>query len=588
MDPGIRRLAYQAICFKIRSFLSSTPVAAQSVSAQDRSVSEPDRAFLKPQQPNVPEKRPSPGETVATLNVIQHVLQKTPPGRDRKALHRAYFLVETYLNEECDSADDTPNVFESVESSQQTANSSNTTTSDKPPRTSAARISPRESSKNCYMCHYRTTEPHPLYRALCPPCGDFNIQQRELSDPAHLRLGGRTALVTDGRVNLGYHTALKLLRCGARVIVSTRYPRDAAARYEGEADYPDWSGRLRVVGADFRAAADAFGLARAVGAQLDRWGAARLDVLVNNAAQTLTDAREDEARAVLRERAIGQGKLGSGALVIDEGYAPRVRGIDPARPFDTSDASSFSATAAAIAGGAEEAEHEGETTAEHGTLITNPPKSSWMQTFDEIPYEDLISAHAVNTFVPLILMRELGKRMGIRPENHANVTDPTDVPGTSAQASGGRPEGYVINVSSREGLTEISPAAAAGTHVHTNMTKAALNMLTATEAARGWSARRVAVNSVDPGYMSAAPEVRARRAAAAAARRAKGVESEGGRREVDGEDHGCPIGWEDGAGRVLWPVAVGEREGRAVWGRFLKHYGVVGDRIGEDSIVHGG
>ena len=60
------------------------------------------------------------------------------------------------------------------------------------------------------------------------------------------------------------------------------------------------------------------------------------------------------------------------------------------------------------------------------------------------------------------------------------------------------------------------------------------------------------MNSVDPGYMSAAP----------------------------GFGENIPLGWEDGAGRVLWPVAAGWGKevvrngagGRAVWGRFLKHY----------------
>ncbi|KGQ02033.1 hypothetical protein PAAG_11209 [Paracoccidioides lutzii Pb01] len=55
------------------------------------------------------------------------------------------------------------------------------------------------------------------------------------------------------------------------------------------------------------------------------------------------------------------------------------------------------------------------------------------------------------------------------------------------------------------------------------------------------------MNTVDPGYMSAAPEYQ--------------------------RDDGCPIGFEDGAARVLWPIAVGIKDGSAVWGRFLKHFG---------------
>ena len=83
-------------------------------------------------------------------------------------------------------------------------------------------------------------------------------------------------------------------------------------------------------------------------------------------------------------------------------------------------------------------------------------------------------------------------------------------------------------------------------------------MLTETEASPAWKMRRVAINTVDPGYMSAAPEI------------------EKLWKEKLGEELGrCPIGWEDGAGRVLWPIAVGESGKGAIWGRFLKHFGSV-------------
>ena len=120
-------------------------------------------------------------------------------------------------------------------------------------------------------------------------------------------------------------------------------------------------------------------------------------------------------------------------------------------------------------------------------------------------------------------------------------------PSSSSQSS---PAAYIINVSSREGIPEDTPQSSskAGHHVHTNMSKAAINMITETGAQAAWKGRRVAMNSVDPGYMSAAPEC---------------VPVEG-----------CPIGFGDGAARVLWPVAVGEVERRVVWGRFLKHFRV--------------
>ena len=43
-------------------------------------------------------------------------------------------------------------------------------------------------------------------------------------------LTGTVALLTGRRVKIGYQAGTKLLRCGASLIVVTRFPRDAAAR----------------------------------------------------------------------------------------------------------------------------------------------------------------------------------------------------------------------------------------------------------------------------------------------------------------------------------------------------------------------
>ncbi|KAK0716858.1 hypothetical protein B0T26DRAFT_751005 [Lasiosphaeria miniovina] len=176
-------------------------------------------------------------------------------------------------------------------------------------------------------------------------------------------------------------------------------------------------------------------------------------------------------------------------------------------------------------------------------------KPSWVQTLDEIPYEDIVSAQAVNAFVPLILCRELLPLMGGGKSTTTTMTvsdtlppppppppppsEPKQPRRESKPKTGGaarKPLGYIINVSSREGLFEARPwhSAKRATHVHTNMTKAAVNMITQTEPAAAWQARRVAMNTVDPGYMSPAPE-------------------------MDGAygGEGRPLGWEDGAGRVL-------------------------------------
>ncbi|HZJ70844.1 MAG TPA: oxidoreductase, partial [Planctomycetota bacterium] len=94
--------------------------------------------------------------------------------------------------------------------------------------------------KHCYVCKRHYTELHAFYDQLCPPCAALNFAKRtELAD-----LRGRVALLTGGRVKIGYQAGLKLLRAGAELIVTTRFPRDSAMRYSREPDFDEWSDRL--------------------------------------------------------------------------------------------------------------------------------------------------------------------------------------------------------------------------------------------------------------------------------------------------------------------------------------------------------
>ena len=420
--------------------------------------------------------------------------------------------------------------------------------------------------RKCYICRLQLSSPHPQYPSLCKPCGDFNLGSGDISAPENLSLKGKTAFVTGGRINLGYHTALRLLRCGASVIVSTRYPRDAETRYLAERDSNEWSPLLRIVGADFRTASDVFHMIAVVKDCLREWcqdGDAKLDILINNAAQTLTDSLDTEKKALLIEGRLHiSGATSNRTLILDGNYKPRIRGgVQPSQLLgSTEQALPIASTShedliqESIQAPSHDAPARSRTANSNAlsAIPTESTKSSWMQSINQIPYEDIISAHSVNTFVPLILIRELLPSMGLTPHITPAISPSNTPPKALA---------YIVNVSSREGIFESHPKSSAkqGHHVHTNLTKAALNMLTETEASPAWRNRRVAMNTVDPGYMSAAPEI---------------IEQwkENGR-------PGCPIGWEDGVGRVLWPVAVGER-GEAVWGRFLKHFGRVEVDVG--------
>ena len=437
-----------------------------------------------------------------------------------------------------------------------------------PARRAAFKSYKQPSRRKCYICRLRLTECHELYPALCRACGDFNLAKSKLSLPENLDLKGITALVTGGRINLGFHTALRLLRCGANVIVSTRYPRDAETRYRDESDSDRWTARLKVVGADFRSANDAFRLVAVVRDLLHSQGW-KLNVLINNAAQTLTDPLGAESNAVSREHTL-RGQPGNGQLLIndDKGYDPRVRGgvqMTLATGLEGYNQLRIGASdGSSVSKHSDKPPQKGLHGEEDKDGSTNG-RSSWSQSMNEIPYEDMISAHSVNAFVPLILCRELLPLMGtagdlLSSSHEEQKQEPG--PETTADAAIGRqpkarPHGYIVNVSSREGLFEDKRKHShkSGQHVHTNMSKAAINMITETESSPAWRKHRIAMNTVDPGYMSAAPESYR-------------------------PDEGCPIGFDDGAARVLWPLVAGLSDGVPVWGRFLKHFGASDVEVG--------
>ncbi|MEO7973949.1 MAG: oxidoreductase, partial [Thermoanaerobaculia bacterium] len=120
--------------------------------------------------------------------------------------------------------------------------------SDGAPGESASSLRVLLEPRHCYACKEHYQELHPFYDQLCPACGDFNFAKREES--ADLR--GRVALLTGGRVKIGYQAGLKLLRAGAHLIVTTRFPRDSALRYARESDFAAWADRLEIFGLDLR------------------------------------------------------------------------------------------------------------------------------------------------------------------------------------------------------------------------------------------------------------------------------------------------------------------------------------------------
>src|SRR5687767_7446398 len=210
----------------------------------------------------------------------------------------------------------TPNVFppdnftqEDVDNEGEAQATSPPVVSDVPPSPRLRRVSPElaaderaaadsrtntEELQHCYVCKQKYRQIHHFYDQMCPSCAELNFAKRtELAD-----LRGRVALLTGGRVKIGYQAGLKLLRSGAGLIVTTRFPRDSAARYARESDFGDWANRLEIVGLDLRHTPRVEAFCRELLATRTR-----LDLIVNNACQTVRRPPGFYAHMMEQERA---------------------------------------------------------------------------------------------------------------------------------------------------------------------------------------------------------------------------------------------------------------------------------------------
>jgi len=393
-----------------------------------------------------------------------------------------------------------------------------------------------ETPRSCYVCKLEYRRLHHFYDQLCPACGDENERRRT----AVADLRGRVALVTGARVKIGFQGALLLLRAGCTVVACTRFPHDAAARYAKEPDFEAWRDRLVIHGIDLRHTPSVEHLCHWLDQSLPR-----LDFQVHNACQTVRRPPGfyghliDEEQRPVEDLPVEHQRLLQSDAALRKAHAGHLGAAGLTRAALLSQATSDADLLLPGAGPKSLDLFPKGILDQDLQQVDLRMVNSWRLALHEVPTVELLEVFLVNATAPFVMAARL------KPLMLRSATPP---PGTATSHDGAR---HVVMVSAMEG--QFYRSLKTDRHPHTNMAKAALNMLVRTSAP-DFLKDGIHLNAVDTGWVT--------------------DEDPAHIAERKAEEHAFspPLDIIDGAARIVAPIFEGFQTGRHQAGHFYKDY----------------
>ncbi len=405
--------------------------------------------------------------------------------------------------------------------------------------------------QSCYICKakFNTSNIHSYYTNLCKSCGDFNYSFRTLE----MDLTGRIAVVTGGRVKIGYYIVLKLLSYGCTVIATTRFPKDSLVKFKQEPDYEKFKDRLIIYPIDFRIFESTERFVKYLEENYPY-----IDILINNAAQTVRRTtsyykyllqiesaplpQEEESKIIKNDfiynpenmlGAVSSNPDSSALQILLGSKKSKNKGLSNIN-FKNEKNLPLSVIASQI-----KIMNEKETSSvtmmggDGQPIDFSKEKSSWNMELDEIPFQEFTEVQIINTWTPYYLCVKLKPLMEKSPFN----------------------DKYIVNVSSVEGIFNHFKRT---THPHTNMAKAALNMMTRT-CGRYYKQHGIYMTGVDTGWVSPMNEF-------------NHLFDNKNSKAFEKEYVNIPLDELDGAMRCIHPIIEGVMKKNYIYGYLLKDY----------------